>query len=244
MLWWAALACDGSGRAHPTQIQAAVAANFAATADRLGLAYTAASGVTVKVALGSSGQLYAQIVAGAPFDVFLSADTVRPARLVSDGLAVAGSRFTYAVGRLALYGPGLSPVVDGPGLLRSTRYRHLAIANPATAPYGVAAEETMRRLGILELARERIVRGEHIGQAYEFVRSGGAELGLVGLSQVVREPPATFWIVPDSLHGTIRQDAVLLRRGRDHLGARGFLDFVRGPVASSIIVQDGYGMPE
>ncbi|HEX7048794.1 MAG TPA: molybdate ABC transporter substrate-binding protein [Longimicrobiales bacterium] len=219
----------------------AVAANFAETQAALAARFTAATGVVVRASIGSTGQLYAQIRNGAPFDVFLAADEERPRRLEAEGRVVPGTRFTYAEGRLVLYGPGLDSVRAGGADLIEGEYAHLAIANPETAPYGVAAVQTLERLGLADAVAARLIRGESIGQTYRFVRSGAAELGFVALSQVRGESSCRYWIVPRELHGPIRQDAVLLRHGADNAGARRYVAYLRSPEARRLIASYGYG---
>jgi molybdate transport system substrate-binding protein len=222
----------------------AVAANFATAHDTLATAFTAQTRVSVSATLGSSGQLYAQIAGGAPFDIFLSADTVRPARLVTDGLARSEDRFTYAVGRLVVYAPRRAPVEDGAALIRDGRFRHLAIANPEIAPYGAAAVEVLRALSLWDAVRDHLVTGEHIGQTYQFVRSGAADVGLVALAQVVAGPRDVYWPVPQDLHGPLRQDAVILAVARDREAVRRYAEFLRSEDARAIIARAGYGVPD
>jgi molybdate transport system substrate-binding protein len=223
----------------------AVAANFAEVVERLEADYERRSGHALNVVAGSTGKLYAQVVAGAPFDVLLAADQERPERLERDGLAVAGSRFTYAVGRLTLWSREPERVgADGAATLRDGDFRLLAIANPALAPYGQAARQTLAGLGLWDRLERKIVRGESIGQAHAMVASGNAELGLVALSYVLsprNATPGSRWEVPPDLHEPIRQDAVLLNRAAGNAAARGFLDYLRGDAARAVIETYGYG---
>lgn len=244
-----ALALVALGGCRPADAEArgivrvAVAANFADAQRELAQGFEAYTGYRVRASVGSTGQLYAQIRNGAPFDVFLAADSERPRRLEREGTAVPGSRFAYAEGRLALYGPGLDSVRAGGADLRRGGYAHLAIANPKTAPYGAAAEQVLGRLGVGNAVQRRIVEGESVGQAYQFVHSGAAELGFVALSQVIHEPPRTRWVVPAELHEPLVQEAVLLRRGAANPAARAYLRFLRGPEALVAIRSGGYGTP-
>ena len=218
----------------------AVAANFTEPAKAIAAAFNKASGHTATLSFGSSGQFYAQISHGAPFEVFLSADAERPAKAEAEGLAVKGSRFTYAVGRLVLYSrtPGL---VDGRGaVLKTTRFEKLAIADPAAAPYGRAAIETLRTLGLYETLKPRIVQGTSITQAWQFTATGAAELGFVALSQMTGEPGGSRWVVPAKDHTPIDQQAVLLTAARDSVAAKAFLAFLKGPQAKAIIRRYGY----
>ncbi|HET9982190.1 MAG TPA: molybdate ABC transporter substrate-binding protein [Longimicrobiales bacterium] len=239
----AAVAVSGGARgAQRGVVHVAVAANFAGVQELLAQRFTRATGYEVRASAGSTGQLYAQARNGAPFDVFLSADAERPRRLELDGLAVPGSRFTYAAGRLALYAPSLDTVRGAPEL-RARRWRHLAIADPKTAPYGAAAQEVLRRLGLAAAVADRLVRGENIGQTLQFVRSGAAELGFVAYSQVLGEPARRYWLVPRSLHAPVMQDAALLRAGAANPAARAYLRFLRGDEARRIIESHGYDTP-
>lgn len=222
----------------------AVAANFAEVAERLEKDFEAASGHTLTLVVGSTGKLYAQIANGAPFDVFLSADQETPARLEKEGLAVAGSRFTYATGRLTLWSPEPGRVAsDGAATLRAGKFRQLAIANPELAPYGAAAKQTLEKLGLWERFKDRIVMGETIGQAHTFVASGSAELGFVALSSVLslrNETRGSRWDVPANLYEPLQQDAVLLKRSAANPAARAFLDFLRSAKAKALIESYGY----
>ena len=218
----------------------AVAANFVEPARAVAEAFHTATGDTALISPGASGQLFTQISHGAPYEVFLSADAERPQALVAGGYAVGQSRFTYAVGRLALYSttPGL---VDGQGLvLKRPDLRTVAIADPAVAPYGVAAEETMRKLGAYDALKPKIVKGASIAQAYQFVATGAAEIGFVAQSQIVTVKGGSRWLVPEALHAPIEQQAVLLKAGANDPAARAFLDFLKTPAARTIISRYGY----
>jgi len=224
-------------------VTAAVAANFTVAMQKLAPDFEQATGHKLVASFGSTGKLYAQIRNGAPFDVLLAADEERPRRLEAEGLAVAGSRFTYATGQLALWSPDPKVVDAGGSVLREGQFAHLAIANPKTAPYGVAAEQVLRRLGVWDLVESRLVRGENITQTFQFVSSGNAALGLVALAQVQALTPArrgSYWIVPTNLHDPLRQDAILLRRAAKNVAARALLDYLRTPAATSAIRHLGY----
>ncbi len=209
----------------------------------LGAAFERESGHRVVVIAGSTGKLYAQIRHGAPFDVFFAADSRRPALLEQEGVAVRGSRFTYALGRLVLWSPAPG-VVDREGtVLREGDFRHLALANPKLAPYGRAARQVMRRLGVWSGLAGRLVRGENVGQAFQFVVSGNAALGFVAWSQIVGDDgtaKGSFWIPDAALHEPIEQQAVLVR---DSPAGRALLKFVRGAEGRAIIVRHGYALP-
>ncbi|MDB5444299.1 MAG: molybdenum transporter, periplasmic molybdate-binding protein [Phenylobacterium sp.] len=224
------------------ETQVAVAANFTEPAKAIAAAFTAATGHRAILSFGASGQFYAQMAHGAPYEVFLSADANRPKKAEQDGLAAPGTRFTYAVGRLVLFSrtPGL---VDPAGaVLKSGRFNKLAIADPAAAPYGAAAIQTLQRLGVYEAVRPKLVQGASITQAYQFVATGAAELGFVALSQVVGEPAGSRWVVPERDHAPIDQQAILLDTGRKNPAAKAFLAFLKGPQARAIIQRYGYGV--
>ncbi|WP_291882568.1 molybdate ABC transporter substrate-binding protein [Maricaulis sp.] len=238
-----------SGQAHADTVRIGVASNFAEPMQALAEVFAAGTGHTVIVSTGSTGRLYAQIVNGAPFDAFLAADTVRPARLVEDGLAVADSVQTYAIGRLALM--DLADATAGtPSPLQRLQagdYRRLALANPDLAPYGAAAHQVLAHLELQTASASRQVFGENIGQTYAFVATGNADLGFVALSQIRHPgsaPSGRHDLVPDDWHDPIRQDAVLLLRGAGNEAARAFLDFLASPEARDIIAAHGYEAPE
>lgn len=236
-----ALALTGAASAHAGETRVAVAANFTEPATEIARLFTERTGHTAILAFGPSGQFYTQITQGAPFEVFLSADDTRPKKAVSEGFGVAGTTFTYAIGRLVLWSrePGL---VTGPETLRNTAFDHIAIADPKAAPYGAAAIETMKALGVLDVLTPKIVQGTSIAQAFQFVDTGNAALGFVALSQVARPDPGSHWLVPADLHTPIRQDAVLLSPGADNPASRAFLDFLRSPEAKAVIESYGYAL--
>ena len=221
----------------------AVAANFTAAMNDIAAAFEAATGHRVHTAYASSGALYAQIGNGAPFDAFLSADQAKPAALVEDGKALRGSRFTYASGTLVLWSARPDFVDPHGRVLRDGRYARLALADPRLAPYGVAAVEVLRQLGLEKATEQRWVQGQNIAQTYQFVATGNAELGFVALSQVVHrgtQDAGSAWMIPRRLYTPIRQDAVLLAHGRDNAAARALLHFLRGVEARAIIAGYGY----
>jgi molybdate transport system substrate-binding protein len=203
------------------------------------------TGHKAKLAFGSTGKFYAQIKNGAPFEVLLSADDETPAKLVQEGVAESGSRFTYAVGSLALWSvkPGF---VDAKGeVLRRGHFGKLALANPKTAPYGRAAVETLTKLGLMASAEPKFVQGENIAQTFQFVSTGNAELGFVALSQVMRDgrvQEGSAWIVPAEMHEPIRQDAVLLTNGRGNLAAQALLAYLKSDTAKKVIRSFGYAL--
>ncbi len=223
--------------AAPDEVLVAVAANFASTAESLAERFGHDGACVVRITSASTGTLYAQIRNGAPFDVLMAADTLRPALLETEGWAVRGSRFTYAVGRLALWAPGTN---DPVAFLRGGEYRHLAVATPSTAPYGAAAYQVLERLSLLDAISSRMARGQNVIQAYQFVASGNAELGFVSLAQVMDAPQREVWVVDADLYEPIHQQAVLLRRVPAHPCASAFVAFLRTAPATAIIEGRGY----
>lgn len=217
-------------------VNVAVAANFTAVAEELAVLFKADTGHDALLSFGATGQLYTQISQGAPFGVFLAADIERPQVAVTNGLAVEGSVFVYAEGRLALY--GLGQAVSEASL--SGDYTKLAIADPEAAPYGKAAVETLGALGLYETLASRLVIGENISQALQFVESGNAELGLVAASQVIGKD---YWLVPADLHEPIAQGAVLLTDGQGNAAAAAFLSFLASDEAVAVIEGAGYSVP-
>ena len=224
--------------AQAEPLRVAVAANFTAPARELAALFKESTGHEVQLSFGSSGQFYAQITQAAPFDVFLSADAERPQRLVKDGLALADRRFTYAIGRLVLWSRD-QRANSGEAALRQP-FEKLAIANPAAAPYGGAALDVLRNLGLLDQLRARLVQGTSIAQAFQFVESGNAELGFIALSQLEGRRDGGRWLVPSSLHTSLQQDAVLLTRARDNKVATQFLNFLKSAEARALIARFGY----
>ena len=231
--------------ARAQEVVAAVAANFAAAMARIEPAFEQASGHQLTVVLGSSGKLVTQIQQGAPFDVLLSADVERPDVLAKSGLGVPASRFTYAIGRLALWSPDPQAIGnDGPAYLRAGTFRHLAIGNPAVAPYGVAAQQVLEKLGLWQALQDRIVRGEDIGQVYSMVASGAAGAGFVSLSQTLAAvSPGSHWTVPQELYAPLKQDAILITRARANPAAQAFLDYLKSPPARAVMAELCYGLP-
>ncbi|MEW6707763.1 MAG: molybdate ABC transporter substrate-binding protein [Pseudomonadota bacterium] len=242
---WPLLALAGclAAPARADELQVAVAANFSAPARLIAADFEKATGHRAALSFGATGKFHAQIRNGAPFEVLLAADEATPQKLEQEGSAVRGSRFTYAVGRLVLWSaqPGL---VDDQGqVLRSGRFKHLALANPKLAPYGAAAVQTLSALKLLNALRPRFVQGENIAQAYQFVATGNAELGFVALSQVVSNGKITSgsgWVVPAELHAPIRQDAVLLMRGRGRPAAEAWMKYLASDKARALIRAHGY----
>ncbi|RTZ61174.1 MAG: molybdate ABC transporter substrate-binding protein [Gammaproteobacteria bacterium] len=225
------------------EIHVAVASNFLPAAKQLAREFAEKTGHQVTLAGGSTGKLYAQITHGAPFEAFFAADEKRPKLLEQQGVALPGSRFTYAIGRLVLWSPRTALVDPQGEVLKSGDFRHLALANPKLAPYGRAAEQVLRKLKRWDALQERLVRGENIGQTCQFVKSGNAALGFVARSQL-RQPgtaaPGSIWEVPQALYDPLLQQAVLLKQND---AAQAFLAFVRSEAGRKIIRQSGYDTP-
>ncbi|MDI9330465.1 MAG: molybdate ABC transporter substrate-binding protein [Alphaproteobacteria bacterium] len=233
------------GPSRADTVMVAVASNFAPVAQRLAVSFERDTGHKAQIAVGASGHFYAQIKNGAPFHVLLSGDAETPRRLVNEGWAVADSLFTYAVGRLALW--SLSPdLVDPRGqVLRQAGLHRLAVANPKLAPYGAAAMQALTRLGVMPVWQARLVQGENIAQAHQFVSSGNASLGLVAWSQISldgRVKQGSAWLLPEHLHDPLRQDAVLLRAGQTNVAAHAWLAHLRGDGAQALIRSHGYAL--
>jgi molybdate transport system substrate-binding protein len=262
------VALAGTLAARAGEVQVAVAANFAGPLGRMAQGFSSATGHAIKLSSGATGKFYAQIRSGAPFDVLLAADDETPKKLLHEGHAVAGTQFTYAIGKLVLWSarPGF---VDAEGrVLSGQGFAHLAIANPKVAPYGAAALEVLAARGLRDAVAPRVVTAESIAQAFQFVATGNAELGFVALSQVIgaegpeagpaagslerlRAAPSgirpsgsragSWWLVPPSLYGPIRQDAVLLEAGRNNPAARALLAWLKTAPARAVIEAHGYG---
>lgn len=234
-----ALLASVPARAETTNI--AVAANFTEPAKEIAALYRAKTGHDVLLSFGASGPFYAQIKEGAPFQAMLSADAERPRKLVEDGLAVPELLFTYAIGKLVLWSRDPA-AIKGAETLNSATFGKISIANPQAAPYGVAAVETMKALKVYDALQSKIVMGNTIAQAFQFVETGNAEVGFVALSQVINGNAGSRWLVPQALYGEIRQDAVLLKSGVGNEAAKGFVAFLKGPEARAIIERFGYGI--
>ncbi|AXA65551.1 MULTISPECIES: molybdate ABC transporter substrate-binding protein [Pseudomonas] len=225
------------------EVQVAVAANFSAPLKAIGEQFTRDTGHQLVISSGATGQLYTQIRNGAPFAVFLSADDSTPAKLESEGAAVKGSRFTYAIGTLALWSPRTGYVDSEGAVLKHNAFAHLAVANPKTAPYGLAATQVLAKLGLTEAVAAKRVEGQNITQTYQFVATGNAELGFVALSQIYQDgkvKEGSAWIVPAEFYEPIRQDAVLLDKGQDQPAAKALLDYLKGPQAATVLKAYGY----
>ena len=231
------------------QVRIAVASNFLIPVQGLAKSFEEQTGHSVTVSAGSTGKLYAQIVNGAPFDIFLAANSREPQRLEASGLTVAGSRFTYALGKLVLWGPQTQINEQEPKtVLNNSALQRLAIANPATAPYGAAAVEVLEKLGLYDALKHKIIRGENVSQTYQYVASGAAQLGFVALSQLkAQERQQTidnnhYWLVDATFYAPIRQQAVLLKKAEGNAAVRRFIEFLSGPAGRSAIEAYGYGV--
>jgi molybdate transport system substrate-binding protein len=230
-----------AARADPVQV--AVAANFSAPARQIAQDFEKDTGHQAVLAFGATGKFYAQIRNGAPFEVLLAADNETPAKLEKEGAALAGTRYTYAVGRLVLWSAKAGFVDDKGEVLKRGGFRHLALANPRHAPYGAAAVEALTALKQLDAIQPKFVQAENIAQAHQFVASGNAELGFVALSQVMKDGKlgaGSAWVVPANLHQPIRQDAVMLEKGRGKPAAEAWLKFLRSEKARAVIRGYGY----
>ena len=231
--------CVGVGQSMAAETNVAVAANFTAAAKEIAAAFKQKTGHDAVLSFGSSGTLYTQITQDAPFQIMLSADDERPKKLLQDGLGVAGSSFTYAVGKLVLWSKDAA-LVQGEDTLKSGTFSKLSIANPAGAPYGAAAVETLKALKLYDTLAPKIVQGNNIGQTFQFVDTGNAELGFIALSQIAGNKAGSRWLVPQTLYTPILQDVVLLKKGASNEAATGFMRFLKGPEARAIIEKYGY----
>jgi molybdate transport system substrate-binding protein len=222
-------------------VNVAVAANFTDAAKEIAKSFNEKSGHEAVLSFGASGQFYTQIKESAPFQVFLSADEERPKKLVEEGLGVSGSEFTYAIGRLVLWSkkPGF---VMNEEVLKKGDFAKISIANPASAPYGAAAIEVMRNLKVYDALQSKIVQGNNITQAFQFVDTENAELGFIAQSQIMDRKDGSSWQVPKKLYPEIKQDVVLLKTGEKNEAAKAFLAFLKGSVARDIIKKFGYGV--
>jgi len=232
-----------AGAAQADEVQVAVAANFTAPIQAIAADFEKDTGHKLVAAYGATGQFYTQIKNGAPFEVFLAADDTTPAKLENEGNTVKDSRFTYAIGTLALWSAKDGYVDDQGQVLKSNGFQHLSIANPKAAPYGLAATQVLDKLGLTAQVKGKIVEGQNITQAYQFVSTGNAELGFVALSQVYKDGKlvsGSAWIVPAELHDPIKQDAVILSKGRDNPAAKALMDYLKSPKAAAIIQSYGY----
>ena len=242
MLTLLSLWLSGISAAHADSLLVAVASNFAAPAGEVAAAFESETGQVTSLSIGATGQLYAQISQGAPFDVLLAADQERPSLAAQNGLAIADSQRTYALGKLALFSAVLEPV-SGPSILMSDRVRRIAIANPETAPFGVAAMEVLAKWDLLDNRAFMIVRGANVGQAFQFAATRNADVGLISVSHAMTSRNGSYWVIPSELHKPIAQDAVVLTRSKLIAAAQAFLVFLGEPQSQAIIQKYGYGLP-
>lgn len=242
----ALLAATTATTATADEVSVAVAANFTEPMKKIAAEFEKSSGHKVMLSSGSTGKFYSQIKAGAPFEVLVAADDETPARLEQEGLTLKGSRFTYAIGKLALWS-AKDAVIDANGdVLNRGAFDHIALANPKLAPYGTAAVATLKSLGIYNKLEPKIVQGENIAQTFQFVATGNALIGFVALSQVVgqdgKAKSGTMWVVPEKYYPPIRQDVVLLDKGKDNAAATALLKYLKAPYAKKVIQSYGYGL--
>lgn len=234
-----------SSVAKAAEVQVAVAANFTATFEKIAAAFTVDTGHKAIASYGSTGKFYTQIKNGAPFEVLLSADDETPLKLEKEAETVAGSQFTYAVGKLVLWS-ATEGLVDNKGdVLKKGTFAHLSIANPKLAPYGAAAVEVMTKLGVLESLQPKLVIGENIAQTFQFASTGNAEVGFIALAQVWKDgklSKGSAWLVPANLHSPIRQNAVILKQGKDNEAALALLAYLKTSKARDIIKSYGYDL--
>jgi molybdate transport system substrate-binding protein len=236
-----ALLAPFAGSARAAQTNVAVAANFTEPAKQIAALFKQKTGDDAILSFGASGPFFTQITHDAPFQVFLSADEERPKAAVQAGFAVPESLFTYAIGKLVLWSKVVD-VANGEEALKAGAFSKLSIANPAAAPYGTAAIETMKALDVYDALKTKIVQGNSIAQAFQFVDTRNAEVGFVALSQLFGVTAGTRWLVPERLYTPIRQDAVLLKKGENDEASKAFLEFLKGPEARAIIEKFGYGL--
>ena len=233
------------GTAYAEEIQVAVAANFTEPMKKIAAEFEQASGHKVSLSFGATGKFYAQIKSGAPFQILLAADQEIPARLEREDGAVVGSRFTYAIGKLVLWS-AKEAIVDANGdVLRRGGFDHIALANPKLAPYGAAAMETMKSLGVVDTLAPKFVQGENIAQTYQFISTGNALLGFVAMSQVYeggKLKGGSAWEVPGKFYSPIKQDAVILEKGKDSAATKALLAYLRSPQALKVIQAYGYAI--
>lgn len=227
------------------EVQVAVAANFTAPLQQIAPGFEKATGHKIVPAFGATGKFYAQIRNGAPFEILLAADDETPTKLVKENAAVAGSQFTYAKGKLVLWSAKPAIVDDQGEVLKKAGFDHIALANPKLAPYGAAAVETMKALGVHDALAPKFVTAENIGQTYQFVKSGNALLGFVALSQVMKDnkiAEGSAWVVPANLYQPIRQDTVILEKGKGKPATEALMKYLQGDQAKAVIKSYGYDL--
>ncbi len=233
----------GTANIHADEIQVAVAANFAGPLKSIAADFEKESGHKLVIAADATRKLYAQIKNGAPFEIFLSADQETPSKLAKEGDAVPSTQYTYAIGKLALWSTKANFVDSKGEVLKTGNFTHIALANPKTAPYGAAGVEVMQKLGVLDALSPKFVQGENIAQTYQFISTGNAELGFVALSQVIKDgqiADGSGWIVDPNLYSPIKQDAILLTKGKAHKAAETFLFYLQSIKTKANIRKFGY----
>lgn len=236
------LSLCGTEKTLAADVTIAVASNFAAPVKEIIRDFEKHTGHRVTLVLGSSGRIFAQISHGAPFDVFLSADSLKPAALEAQGRTVAGSRFIYAIGALALWSPQPDLIDNNANILKEGHFQRLALANPRLAPYGVAAREVLQSLDLYDSLSAKFVRGENIAQTYQFIATGNADLGFIARAQLPAS--GSVWLIPEDLHAPIRQEAVILKPAEKNPAAHAFARFLRSDRVEELINRYGYKMPE
>ncbi|MBP7645375.1 MAG: molybdate ABC transporter substrate-binding protein [Comamonas sp.] len=232
-----------TGAAHAETISVAVASNFTAPMQKIAAQFEKDTGHKAELSFGATGKFYAQISNGAPFGILLAADDKTPAKIAQEGKGDAASRFTYSIGKLVLWSKQDGYVDANGEVLKTGKFQHVAIANPKLAPYGLAAEQTLTKLNLLDAIKPKFVQGENIGQTYQFAATGNAELGFVALSQVMEDgkiKAGSAWVVPAEMHEPIRQDAIVLNNAKDNVAAKALMDYLKGDKARAIISAYGY----
>ena len=235
--------CLMTANAQAAEIKVAVASNFANVLKEIAIEFQKDTGHQLAITPGATGKFYAQISNGAPFDVFLSADDETPRKLAQEGKAIAASQFTYAIGRLALWSPNPEMVDKNADILKTDKFKFIAIANAKVAPYGQAAVQTMQKLGVLTKIEPRVVQGESISQTYQFVSTGNAQLGFVALSQIFengRIKTGSAWIVPEEMHEQLKQDAVILQSCKQTSVCQDLMDYLKSEKAKKMMASYGY----
>ena len=232
-----------AANAQAAEIKVAVASNFANTLKEIAVEFQRDTGYQLAITPGATGKFYAQISNGAPFDVFLSADDETPRKLAQEGKAIAASQFTYATGRLALWSPSPDLVDKNADILKTDKFKYIAIANAKVAPYGQAAVQTMQKLGVLSKIEPRVVQGESIAQTFQFVSTGNAQLGFVALSQIFENgkiKTGSAWIVPEEMHEQLKQDAVVLQSCKNTSACQALMDYLKSEKIKKMMSSYGY----
>ena len=232
-----------AAKVQAVEIKVAVASNFANVLKEVAIEFQKDTGHQLAITPGATGKFYAQISNGAPFDVFLSADDETPRKLAQEGKAIASSQFTYAIGRLALWSPNPEMIDKTADILKTDKFKFIAIANAKVAPYGQAAVQTMQKLGVLTKIEPRVVQGESISQTYQFVSTGNAQLGFVAMSQIVENGKikmGSAWIVPEEMHEQLKQDAVVLQSCKHMSACQALIDYLKSEKAKKLMASYGY----